>query len=159
MSGTRKTAIVRSVAGNRRGNRESVCRTEFQRRCQFPQGDSIRRGRGLQPDRSGRRGGAAVTLGLSHLGGSTAPPHVYELRLYHVNEGKMDALIARFWRSHRRYFQATQHEERWFLASRRRAVFAEPLCLHPRAPKPGGCSEELGGIPGRPGMVEGEGRL
>jgi NIPSNAP len=41
-------------------------------------------------------GGAAVTLGLSHLGGSTPPAHVYELRLYHVNEGKMDALIARF---------------------------------------------------------------
>jgi hypothetical protein len=41
-------------------------------------------------------GGAAVTLGLSHLGGSTSPAHVYEVRLYHVNEGKMDALIARF---------------------------------------------------------------
>src|SRR5215831_10453857 len=41
-------------------------------------------------------GGAAVTLGLSHLAGSTPPPHVYELRLYQVNEGKMDALIARF---------------------------------------------------------------
>ena len=24
------------------------------------------------------------------------PEHVYELRLYHVNEGKMDALISRF---------------------------------------------------------------
>ncbi len=41
-------------------------------------------------------GGAAVTLGFSHLGGSNVPQHVYELRLYHVNEGKMDALIARF---------------------------------------------------------------
>jgi len=41
-------------------------------------------------------GGAAVTLGLSHFGGSAIPPHVYELRLYHVNEGKADALIARF---------------------------------------------------------------
>ena len=41
-------------------------------------------------------GGAAVTLGLSHLGGSTPPPHLYELRLYQVNEGKMDALITRF---------------------------------------------------------------
>ncbi|HEX6717269.1 MAG TPA: NIPSNAP family protein [Pyrinomonadaceae bacterium] len=41
-------------------------------------------------------GGAAVTLGFSFLAQSNAPRHVYELRLYHVNEGKMDALIARF---------------------------------------------------------------
>jgi hypothetical protein len=41
-------------------------------------------------------GGAAVTLGLSHIGGSKNSQHVYELRMYHVNEGKMDALIARF---------------------------------------------------------------
>jgi len=41
-------------------------------------------------------GGAAVTLGLSYIGGSTDSQHVYELRLYHVNEGKMDALVARF---------------------------------------------------------------
>jgi len=41
-------------------------------------------------------GGAAVTLGLSYIGGPKDPQHVYELRLYQVNEGKMDALIARF---------------------------------------------------------------
>ncbi len=41
-------------------------------------------------------GGAAVTLGLSYIGGSEDSQHVYELRMYHVNEGKMDALIARF---------------------------------------------------------------
>jgi hypothetical protein len=41
-------------------------------------------------------GGAAVTLGFSNVGGSNPSQHVYELRLYHVNEGKMDALIARF---------------------------------------------------------------
>ena len=42
--------------------------------------------------------GAAVMLGLSTVGGSNAGSshHVYELRLYHVNEGKMDALRARF---------------------------------------------------------------
>ena len=42
--------------------------------------------------------GAAVMLGFSTLRGSNAesPHHVYELRLYHVNEGKMDALKARF---------------------------------------------------------------
>jgi hypothetical protein len=41
-------------------------------------------------------GGAVVTLGLSYLGGSKNSQHVYELRMYRVNEGKMDALIARF---------------------------------------------------------------
>jgi len=41
-------------------------------------------------------GGAAVTLVFTNLGGSNPPQHVYELRLYHVNEGKMDALNARF---------------------------------------------------------------
>ena len=43
-------------------------------------------------------GGAAVMLGMNGLSGSdTKPPHhVYELRLYHVKEGKMDALKARF---------------------------------------------------------------
>ena len=41
-------------------------------------------------------GGAAVTLGFSNVVESKTSPHVYELRLYHVNEGKMDALIARF---------------------------------------------------------------
>jgi hypothetical protein len=42
--------------------------------------------------------GAAVMLGFSTLRGSNAEPpsHVYELRLYHAHEGKIDALIARF---------------------------------------------------------------
>ena|SRR3984893_2995893 len=42
--------------------------------------------------------GAAVTLGLTTLRGSNAQPprHVYELRMYHVNGGKMDALRDRF---------------------------------------------------------------
>ena len=41
-------------------------------------------------------GGVAVTLGFSNIGESKSSQHVYELRMYHVNEGKMDALIARF---------------------------------------------------------------
>ena len=42
--------------------------------------------------------GAAVMLCLSSLRGSNAEKshHVYELRLYHVHEAKMDALKARF---------------------------------------------------------------
>ena len=40
--------------------------------------------------------GAAVMLGFNALSASNSPQHVYELRLYHVHEGKMDALKARF---------------------------------------------------------------
>jgi hypothetical protein len=42
--------------------------------------------------------GSAVMLCISSLRGSNAerPRHVYELRLYHVHEAKMDALKARF---------------------------------------------------------------
>jgi hypothetical protein len=40
--------------------------------------------------------GAAVMLGFTALSASNSPQHVYELRLYHVNPGKMDALKARF---------------------------------------------------------------
>jgi NIPSNAP len=42
--------------------------------------------------------GIAVTLGFSTLRGSNSESsqHVYELRLYHVNQGKMAELVARF---------------------------------------------------------------
>ena len=37
-----------------------------------------------------------MVLGFSSLRGSNPMQHVYELRMYHVHEGKMDALKARF---------------------------------------------------------------
>lgn len=40
--------------------------------------------------------GAAVMFGLSSLAESKSSNHVYELRMYHVNEGKTEALQARF---------------------------------------------------------------
>jgi hypothetical protein len=42
--------------------------------------------------------GAALMLAIVRLSASSAQPphHVYELRLYHVKEGKIDALKARF---------------------------------------------------------------
>jgi len=40
--------------------------------------------------------GAALILGFSTLRGSNPSHHVYELRMYHVNPGKIDALKARF---------------------------------------------------------------
>jgi len=41
-------------------------------------------------------GGAAMTSVLNTTTESTTPQHVYELRMYHVNEGKLEALKARF---------------------------------------------------------------
>ena len=40
--------------------------------------------------------GAAVMSGFTSFGGSNPSKHVYELRMYHVMPGKMDALKARF---------------------------------------------------------------
>ena len=40
--------------------------------------------------------GAVVMLGFTSFGGSNPSRHVYELRMYHVMPGKMDALKARF---------------------------------------------------------------
>jgi hypothetical protein len=40
--------------------------------------------------------GAAAMLGFSNVRGSNPSHHVYELRLYHVHQGKMDALRDRF---------------------------------------------------------------
>jgi hypothetical protein len=40
--------------------------------------------------------GLALMTAFTTLGQSKPSQHVYELRMYHVNEGKMDALVARF---------------------------------------------------------------
>jgi hypothetical protein len=40
--------------------------------------------------------GVAVMFGFNALSESNPPHHVYELRMYHVNEGKTEALQARF---------------------------------------------------------------
>ena len=40
--------------------------------------------------------GAAMILAYTAVSGRTVSRHVYELRMYHVNPGKMDALKARF---------------------------------------------------------------
>jgi hypothetical protein len=56
MRGQQRAAILTwSLAWEQRGNHEMVCRTEFQRRCQFPEGDPIHRSRGFRPRRSGGR--------------------------------------------------------------------------------------------------------
>jgi hypothetical protein len=40
--------------------------------------------------------GAAVALGFTAVSAPNSPHHVYELRMYHVHPGKMDALRSRF---------------------------------------------------------------
>ena len=40
--------------------------------------------------------GATVILGFNFLQGANPSQHVYELRMYHVHPGKMEALKARF---------------------------------------------------------------
>jgi len=40
--------------------------------------------------------GVAAVIGYTAIGGSSPSRHVYELRMYHVNPGKMDALKMRF---------------------------------------------------------------
>jgi hypothetical protein len=40
--------------------------------------------------------GVALTTAFTTLGQSTPSQHVFELRMYHVNGNKMDALVARF---------------------------------------------------------------
>lgn len=40
--------------------------------------------------------GVALVTAFTTLGQSKPSQHVYELRMYHVNENKMDALVARF---------------------------------------------------------------
>jgi hypothetical protein len=42
--------------------------------------------------------GAALVLGITAVSQSRAqsPSHVYELRMYHANPGKLDAIVARF---------------------------------------------------------------
>ena len=40
--------------------------------------------------------GAAVMLAFTAISGSNPSHHVYELRMYHVNQGKMEALKNRF---------------------------------------------------------------
>ena len=40
--------------------------------------------------------GVAMAFGVTAVGGSNSSHHVYELRMYHVNQGKTEALQARF---------------------------------------------------------------
>jgi hypothetical protein len=103
--------------------------------------------------------GAAVLLGFNALRGANSSHHVYELRMYHVNPGKMDALKARFGDHTDAIFKRHNNEERRLLGARRCAEFAKPVHLHFGASQPARGGEELGGVPSRSGMEESKGRI
>jgi len=105
--------------------------------------------------------GVTLMLTFSKLGASNAqsPSHVYELRLYHAKEGKMDALKARFGDHTDSIFKRHNMKEHWLLVARGCAGFSEPVHLHSGASQPAGSGEKLGCFPSRSGMAEGEGRI
>src|SRR5436190_3873052 len=103
--------------------------------------------------------GAAVMLGFNTLGRSNSPHHVYELRLYHVNEGKMDALKARFGNHTDSIFKRHNMKSIGYWSSEDAPSFSEPVYLYSGASQPSRGGEELGRFPSRSGMAEGKGRI
>src|SRR5437773_5693748 len=104
--------------------------------------------------------GAALLLGFSAITGSTTPRHhVYELRLYHVHEGKMDALKARFGDHTDSIFKRHNMKSIGYWSSEDAPSFSEPVYLYSGASQPSRGGEELGRFPSRSGMAEGEGRI
>src|SRR5437762_6472918 len=105
--------------------------------------------------------GAALMLAIVRLPASSPQPshHVYELRLYHVHEGKMDALKARFGNHTDAIFKRHNMKSIGYWSPRRCAEFSEPVDLHSGAFQPSRSGEELGRFPSRSGMAEGEGRI
>jgi hypothetical protein len=101
--------------------------------------------------------GAAVMLGFSVLSGSTPGHHVYELRLYHVNQGKMDALKARFGDHTDAIFKRHNMKSIGHCVPEDAAQNLFVYILEPSEPARGG--EELGRVPSRSGMEKGEGRI
>jgi hypothetical protein len=102
--------------------------------------------------------GVAVMLGFSTLAGSNSPHHVYELRLYHVNEGKMEALRDRFGNHTDAIFKRHNMKSIGYWlpedAPSSQNLFIYIL-KHPSRQD----GEELGRFPSRSGMAEGEGRI
>src|SRR5204863_3879176 len=105
--------------------------------------------------------GAALLLAIVKLPASSPQPlhHVYELRLYHVNEGKMDALKARFGNHTDSIFKRHNMKSIGYWSSEDAPSFSEPVYLYSGASQPSRGGEELGRFPSRSGMAEGEGRI
>ncbi len=90
-------------------------------------------------------------LAFSKLGASNAqsPSHVYELRLYHAKEGKMDALKARF----------GDHTDSIFKRHNMKSIGYWSPEDAPDSQNLTGSGEKLGCFPSRSGMAEGEGGI
>jgi hypothetical protein len=100
--------------------------------------------------------GAVVMLGFNAMRGASPSHHVYELRMYHVNQGKTEALQARF----RDYTDAIfkRHNMKsigyWVPED---APASQNLFIYIlEHPKPSRGGEELGRIPSRSGMEKGQ---
>ena len=102
--------------------------------------------------------GAAAMLGFSTLRGSNPSHHVYELRMYHVNPSKIDALKARFGDHTDAIFKRHNMRSVGYWVPRC-AEFSEPIRLHFGASEPRRGGEELGRVPSRSGMEKGEDRI
>ena len=96
-------------------------------------------------------------LGLSTLSGSNAesPHHVYELRLYHVNEGKINALRDRFGNYTDAIFKRHNMKSIGYWSPEDAPEFAEPAYLHSGASQPSRGGEELDRFPSRSGNGRG----
>ena len=105
--------------------------------------------------------GAAIVLGFSTLRGSNteSPQHVYELRLYHVNAGKMDALKARFRDHVDAIFRRHNMKSIGYWSPEDVPGISGPTHLYSGASQPAGNGEELGCFPSRSGMAEGKGGI
>ena len=90
--------------------------------------------------------GAAIVLGFSTLRGSNteSPQHVYELRLYHVNAGKMDALKARFRDHVDAIFRRHNMKSIGYWSPEDVPGISGPTHLYSGASQPAGNGEELG---------------
>ena len=99
----------------------------------------------------------AMILGFNALHGANPSHHVYELRMYHVHEGKMDALKARFGDHTDAIFKRHNMKSIGYWVPEDAPSSQDLFCLHSRASQPTGGGKELDRVPGRSGMEEGEG--
>jgi NIPSNAP len=100
--------------------------------------------------------GAVVMLCSSALSGSNPSHHVYELRLYHVHEGKMDALKARFGDHTNAIFKRHNMKSVGYWVAEDAPSSQNLFIYILEHPQPAGSGEELGCVQSRSRMAESE---